>query len=167
MGSTQQHQGGSEHRPPARRLAPPRTARHPRSAPLEGARVPLAPALPGAEFKPEAAPASGEPVYTKDVNSAFIGTTLDADLRARRHHEPGGGRPHHGSLRDTTVRMAGNLGYRVWVAADACATFDRIDHTGRPLAAEEIHRAALASLHGEFATVADTDALVSLARSSG
>jgi nicotinamidase-related amidase len=60
----------------------------------------------------------------------------------------------------TTVRMAANMGYRVWVAADACATFDRRDHTGASLPAEDVHRAALASLHDEFATVADTGALV-------
>jgi nicotinamidase-related amidase len=32
--------------------------------------------------------------------------------------------------------------------------------SGRRLPAEDIHRAALASLHGEFATVADTEALI-------
>jgi len=63
----------------------------------------------------------------------------------------------------TTVRMAGNLGYRTWVAADACATFDRRDHTGRILAAEDVRQAAIASLHGEFATVAETDALIGAA----
>jgi nicotinamidase-related amidase len=121
---------------------------------------PLHPARPGAAFKPEAEPRPGEPVYTKSVNSAFIGTTLDADLRARGIDTlviAGITTDHCVS---TTVRMAGNLGYRVWVAADACATFDRRDHTGRALAAETIHMGALASLHGEFATVADTDALL-------
>lgn len=95
-----------------------------------------------------------------EANSAFIGTTLDADLRARgiiKLVMAGLTTDHCVS---TTARMAGNLGYRTWVAADACATFDRSDHTGRILPAEDIHRAALASLHGEFATVAVTDALV-------
>lgn len=121
---------------------------------------PLHPASPGAAFKPEAEPGPGEPVYTKNVNSAFIGTTLDADLRARGIAllVIAGITTDH--CVSTTVRMAGNLGYRAWVAADACATFDRSDHTGRILSAEDVHRAALASLHGEFATVADTDALL-------
>jgi nicotinamidase-related amidase len=121
---------------------------------------PLNPSRPGAAFKPQAMPGPDEPVYTKDVNSAFIGTTLDADLRARgidRLVMAGLTTDHCVS---TTVRMGANLGYHVWVAADACATFDRSDHTGRMLAADEIHRAALASLHGEFATVADTESLI-------
>src|SRR5262245_31693836 len=124
---------------------------------------PLHASNPGAAFKPEAAPVAGEPVYTKDVNSAFIGTTLDADLRARgvTMLVVAGLTTDH--CVSTTVRMAANLGYRVWLAADACATFDRADHTGRRLAADEIHRAALASLHDEFATVADTDVLIAAA----
>jgi nicotinamidase-related amidase len=39
---------------------------------------------PGVEFKPEATPLPGEPVITKHVNSAFIGTDLEERLRARR-----------------------------------------------------------------------------------
>jgi len=130
--------------------------RHHSTEPLS----PLRPAQPGAAFKPEAEPEPGEPVYTKSVNSAFIGTTLDADLRARDIGKlviAGITTDHCVS---TTARMAGNLGYRVWVAADACATFERRDHTGRTLTAETVHQAALASLHGEFATVADTNVLI-------
>lgn len=126
---------------------------------------PLHPGQPGAAFKPEAEPGPGEPVYTKSVNSAFIGTTLDADLRAR-----GIGKLVIAGITtdhcvSTTVRMAGNLGFHVWVAADACATFERRDHTGQTLTADAIHQGALASLHGEFATVADTDVLIAADRS--
>ena len=112
------------------------------------------------DFKPEAEPRPGEPLYTKHVNSAFIGTTLDPDLRMRGIDTlvVAGITTDH--CVSTTVRMAGNLGYRVWVAGDACATFDRRDHAGRTFRAQDIHEAALASLHGEFATVADTNALV-------
>ncbi len=121
---------------------------------------PLQPGQPGADFKPEAQPEADEPVYTKSVNSAFIGTSLDADLHARGIDTlviAGITTDHCVS---TTARMAGNLAYRTWVVADACATFDRPDHLGQPLSAAEIHRAALASLHGEFATVAATDAFL-------
>ena len=40
------------------------------------------PGLPGNLPKAEAAPLEGEPVYHKTVNSGFIGTKLDQDLRA-------------------------------------------------------------------------------------
>ena len=36
----------------------------------------------GHEPKPEAIPASGEPIHLKEVNSGFIGTSLEQDLRA-------------------------------------------------------------------------------------
>src|SRR6185503_21228689 len=38
---------------------------------------------PGNAPKPEAMPIAGEPIYRKSVNSAFIGTSLEADLRKR------------------------------------------------------------------------------------
>src|SRR5690606_33772308 len=44
---------------------------------------PLRPDGPGVAFKPEAEPVPGEPVYEKSANSAFIGTSLERDLRAR------------------------------------------------------------------------------------
>jgi nicotinamidase-related amidase len=121
---------------------------------------PLRPGQPGADFKPEAQPEADERVYTKSVNSAFIGTSLDTDLRARGIDTLviAGITTEH--CVSTTARMAGNLAYRTWVVADACATFDRADHLGQRLSAAEIHRAALASLHGEFATVAATDAFL-------
>jgi nicotinamidase-related amidase len=117
---------------------------------------------PGIDFKPEALPRSGEAIYTKAVNSAFIGTTLEGDLRSRGLDTlviAGLTTDHCVS---TTVRMAANLGFRVWVADDACATFDRMTHDGEHLQAQEVHRAALASIHKEFATVARTEALLSI-----
>ena len=53
----------------------------------------------------------------------------------------------------TTVRMAGNLGFDVVVVDDATATFERTGPDGTRYSAEQMHRLALASLHGEFAQV--------------
>jgi nicotinamidase-related amidase len=110
---------------------------------------PLRPRQPGNGFKPEAAPLAGEAVVEKRVNSAFIGTALEAHLRRAGCR---------GLV--TTARMAGNLGFTTWVVSDATATFDRVGPDGVAHRAEQIHAIALSDLHGEFATVVDTRAVL-------
>jgi nicotinamidase-related amidase len=121
---------------------------------------PLRPGQPGNEHKPEVAPRDGEPVIGKRVNSAFIGTDLEARLRAAGATTLviGGITTNH--CVSTTARMAGNLGFETYVAGDGCATFDRAGPDGLVRSAELIHGVALGDLHGEFATVVSTDALL-------
>jgi nicotinamidase-related amidase len=64
----------------------------------------------------------------------------------------------------TTVRMAGNLGFETYVVSDATATFDKRSAEGELFPADLIHRTALASLHGEFATVLSSDQAKQLLR---
>ena len=111
----------------------------------------------GHEPKPEAAPADGEPVYIKAVNSGFIGTSLEQELRAEDVTTlvVVGLTTNH--CVSTTVRMAGNLGFDVFVVDDATATFDRVGLDGRMRPAAEVHAAALSDLSEEFATVVGTD----------
>lgn len=123
---------------------------------------PLRPRQPGNEFKPEAAPAFGEKVFGKTVNSAFIGTGLEKYL-----HEQGidelvicGLTTDH--CVSTSTRMSGNLGFKTYLVCDATATFNRKGIDGRHWAAEEIHQSALASLNGEFAEVLTTEAVLKL-----
>jgi nicotinamidase-related amidase len=104
-------------------------------------------------FRPGAEPLAGEPVIGKQANSAFIGTALEADLKAR------------GDLRlvvagvitnnsvEATVRMAGNLGFVTWLVEDAGFTFDRIDFNGVHRTADEVHAMSLANLDGEYCAV--------------
>jgi nicotinamidase-related amidase len=122
---------------------------------------PLQPGLPGVEIKESAKPLWHEPVITKRVNSAFIGTDLEARLRQRGFQTLVicGLTTNH--CVETTTRMAGNLGFVTYLAGDACATFDRVGPDGVIYPAEQIHAVSLASLHGEFATVQTTDQILS------
>jgi nicotinamidase-related amidase len=124
-----------------------------RSVDPEGTFVPGTPAF---ELKPEAEPDGGEPVITKDVNSAFIGTDLEERLRGADVETVAivGLTTDH--CCSTTARMAANLGFQTWVLGDAMATFARRDPDGEPIGADEMHRTALASLHDEFAEVIPT-----------
>jgi nicotinamidase-related amidase len=119
----------------------------------------------GASVKPEAAPLEGEPVIFKNVNSSFIGTDLEQRLRAAGIDTVvlvGITTDHCVS---TTARMAGNLGFTTYVVADATATFERRGHDGRHYSADQMHDTALASVHGEFATVVDSASLLMAPRS--
>lgn len=112
---------------------------------------------PGYAPKPEAAPAPGEPVHVKGVNSAFIGTSLEQELRHAGVDTlvVVGLTTNH--CVSTTVRMAGNLGFTVYLVEDATATFDRLGLDGKMRPAAEVHAAALSDLSEEFATIVNTD----------
>ena len=61
---------------------------------------------------------------------------------------------------EASARTAGQLGFGVQVVADATFAFARPDHAGTPRSAEDVHLMALANLHGEYATVVATAALL-------
>lgn len=116
----------------------------------------LRPDRPGNALKPGFEPRDGEPLFRKSVNSAFIGTGLEAWLRGRglKGLVIGGLITNH--CVSTTARMAGNLGFRTTVVADGCATFDFRDAEG-VIPAGTMHRIGLAELRGEFAEVLATE----------
>jgi nicotinamidase-related amidase len=122
---------------------------------------------PGHAPKPQARPLASEKIYRKNVNSAFIGTSLEADLKGLGIDTVAivGLTTNH--CISTTARMAGNLGFETFVLADATATFDCTDLDGRPRRADDVHHAALSDLHEEFAQVVDTETmLATLGRSA-
>jgi len=114
------------------------------------------PGQPGNAFKPETAPLPGETVVPKSVHSAFIGTDLELRLRRLGCDTLVLVGIQTNYCVATTARMAGNLGFRTFVASDACATFPQALLDGRTLDAQTVHDVALAELHGEFATVVRT-----------
>ncbi len=109
---------------------------------------------------PLCAPIEGERRLTKHVNSSFIGTTLEEELRARGITTLVlcGLTTNH--CVSTTTRMAGNLGFDTYLVGDACATFDRVGVDGRKWSAEDVHQCSLSDLHREFAWVVTTDEVV-------
>ena len=111
----------------------------------------------GNEFNDLVTPVEGEPIIKKHVNSAFIGTDLQAQLDNATITTlviVGLTTDHCIS---TTTRMAGNLGYETFLVADATATFNKKGLDGQNYPAELIHETALASLNNEFATIVTTD----------
>jgi len=111
------------------------------------------PGTPGHAFKPQAQPLDGEAVIRKDVNSAFIGTDLQARLDAAGIDTVvlcGLTTDHCVS---TTARMAANFGLHTVLVEDACATHERTGPDGTRFSAELMHATAVASLDGEFVRV--------------
>lgn len=123
---------------------------------------PLYPSKPGVEIKDEVKPKKGEPLFQKEVNSAFIGTDLEETLRREGYDTlvvVGLTTPHCVS---TTARMAGNLGFNTFLVADATAAFENRDYENRHYSAEQMHNTSLAALNGEFAAVVKTSDLLSI-----
>ena len=125
------------------------------------ANSPLRPGFPGNEFKDEAKPLRGEKVFTKTVNSAFIGTELEKYLRENNIESLVIAGLTNDHCISTTTRMAGNLGFEVTLVSDATATFDRTGEDGTHYSAEQIHKIHLASLNGEFCTVLTSNEVLS------
>ena len=116
---------------------------------------------PGGEaFYPFAQPIEGEPVFVKHVNSAFIGTNLEEELRnvgVKELFIAGLTTDHCVS---TSVRMAANLGVvgeggTVYLIEDATGTWGKGGWD-----AETVHKVHVASLDDEFASIVKTEDVV-------
>lgn len=123
---------------------------------------PLRPGTPGNAFKEYAEPLEGEPVFQKTVNSAFIGTNLESYLRQHGYETLviAGITTNH--CVSTSTRMAGNLGFKVYLASDGCHAFDFKGIDGKYLPAQLMHEVGLAELNGEFAQVMSTQEIFQL-----
>ncbi|MCS0671697.1 isochorismatase family protein [Cytobacillus firmus] len=111
----------------------------------------------GIQFKDLLVPKAGETVYTKNVNSAFIGTELEIHLRQRGIKSvviTGLSTQHCVS---TTTRMSGNLGFVTYLVSDAIAAFEITDHLGTVHSPETVQELELAALHKEFAVIVTAD----------
>jgi nicotinamidase-related amidase len=116
----------------------------------------------GNEFKPEVAPEANEILVPKITNSAFIGTDLEALLRDIRIQTLIVTGVTTNNSVEATVRMAGNLGFGVILAEDACFTFAQHDYEGVLRSAAEVHAMSLANLDGEYCTVSNCASILEM-----
>lgn len=121
---------------------------------------PYRPGQPGVEFKEALRPQRGEFIVQKATNSAFVDTGLEALLRQQAIDTLVVAGVITNNAVEATVRTAGNLGYQTYLVADATATVDKRDLTGRLWSAEEVQALSLANLNGEYATVTDSAAVL-------
>jgi nicotinamidase-related amidase len=120
----------------------------------------LRPELPGNKIKQIVAPQGDEPVIQKTVNNAFVGTDLQERLRQAGIESlviVGLTTEHCVSA---TARMAGDLGFKTYVVADATACHEHTGYDGVHYPAEMVHAISLVSLQDEFATIVRTDDLL-------
>lgn len=106
--------------------------------------------------------AAGDIIVQKDVNSGFIGTSLEIDLRRAGIRRLVVAGYFTNFCVETTVRMAGNMGFDVYLAHDACATCNRIDLNGVDHDPELVHDISVSAMHGEFCTALTTADLLGL-----
>jgi nicotinamidase-related amidase len=100
-------------------------------------------------------PLEGEIVIVRNATSAFVGAGLEArldELGATTLVLCGALATH---ALEASARHAADLGYQVFVVADACRAVDTADLRGRLWPAEDVRALALARLRGETATIVD------------
>lgn len=120
----------------------------------------LAPGAAGNAFRSGFGPRGDEALVAKSVNAAFIGTDLELRLRRLGIDTIVAFGISTDMCVSTTVRVGANLGYRMILVEDACDCFDQPDEKGAVIAARDIHRAHVATLRAEFASVISAAALI-------
>jgi nicotinamidase-related amidase len=110
----------------------------------------------GNDFREGFAPLAGEPVVSKSVNSAFIGTDLDLRLRRIGAEKIVAFGISTDMCVSTTIRTGANMGWKMVLVADACDCFDLPDGHGGIIPARAIQAAHVATLAAEFCEVVTT-----------
>jgi nicotinamidase-related amidase len=113
---------------------------------------PLKFSLPGGAQKPGFEIGPTDIAVSKNVNSGFVGTPLELELRRAGISRLVVAGFFTNMCVETTVRMAGNLGFDTYLVHDGCATSNRIGIDGTDHDPEVVHDLSVASLNGEFCT---------------
>ncbi|MDA8870146.1 cysteine hydrolase [Rhizobiaceae bacterium] len=123
---------------------------------------PYAPGKPGHAFRREVAPLPHEEVVEKRTTNAFVGTDLMQVLEGHGASDLVVCGVHLEHCVGTTARMAGNLGFLVYLAADATASLSNVTKDGTVWSAEDVHSMMTAVLDGDFVKVSDTATMLEL-----
>jgi nicotinamidase-related amidase len=112
----------------------------------------------GAEIHDSVKPASGETVVEKNFPNSFRSTPLEEILKGSgvKNLVMAGMMTH--MCVDASVRQAADLGYKVTLLADACATRAQ-SFGGETIPARQVHAAFLAALNGFYAKVVNAHEL--------
>lgn len=108
--------------------------------------------LPGGSLKEGFVVDDGDICVRKHVNSGFVGTSLDEGLRSRGISRLVVVGFFTNMCVETTVRMAGNMGYDTYLIPEGCATTNRLGLGGVDFDPDVVHSMTVANLHGEFCT---------------
>ncbi|HAA10666.1 MAG TPA: cysteine hydrolase [Cytophagales bacterium] len=123
---------------------------------------PLRPGQPLHNFQEVVKPIGGEPIVQKSVNSGFIGTDLEKQLRGADITQVVVAGLTTDHCVSTTTRMAANLGFDTLLVHDATATYSKEGHNGETYPAQLVHDTAIASLKDEFATVVSVEEILTV-----
>ena len=116
------------------------------------------PGTAGAEIHDRVRPNTGERVIEKNFPNSFRATDLEQVLKSAGAKElVVAGMMTHMCV-DASVRQAADLGYKVTLLADACATRAQ-SFGGESVPAKHVHAAFLAALNGFYAKVVPTHEL--------
>lgn len=108
--------------------------------------------LPSGDLKPGFSIDDGDISVVKNVNSGFVGTSLHDEFTNRGITRLVVAGFFTNMCVETTVRMAGNMGYDTYLVAEGCATTNRVGPDGIDHDPELVHDMTVANLHGEFCT---------------
>lgn len=111
----------------------------------------------GHPFKPQAQPLASEIVLGKRTANAFLSTDLEARLHASNVKTLVVAGVITNNSVESTVRMAGEIGFSVLLVEDACFTFGKRDWRGQFWTAQDVHALSLANLDGEYCRIVRTD----------
>ena len=116
------------------------------------------PGTKGAETHSLVAPKGGEAVVEKNFPNSFRNTALDQLLRDSgvKNLVVAGMMTH--MCVDASVRHAADLGFKITLLGDACATRAQ-SYAGEKVPAKQVHAAFLAALNGFYAKVIPTHEL--------